>query len=463
MKHPRSILLALAGLTLSAGGAEAQLGAGDAWVLPWGMLSAGAGTSFAHADALFGTDWSDLLGPLDQDDFLPLSTLRTRIDEFLVATGGPVAGDEALRLGGADLRIGTDTRVVPMGISAGILPRLELELTVPIHRSEIAVRRFAFSDGNVGANPDPAGNAAAFAQIDPDFESLGSSPLLPLAESPLGRHLSGRAEERGIVITLPQDAAGADAAVNALLVQELGISPIAGELRAWRIGDAEAALKVRLLGNMGDEAFPVGDAPFSFRTAASARIRIPLTESQAATVRLIDVSPASGVSGWGGGVAADVFFGQVFWLSASTDYSAPGEVDVQRRVADPDRPLATAEPTRTVRWSPPSETRIRISPRVRLERAIAIGFDYRMLRLGRGSFASGDGDASVLDTPGGTVQRLGGTVRFSTLAGYAEGARVLPLDASMTYSTDLTGITGTPDRTKLTIEGRVFHRFWGGR
>src|SRR5690606_14012020 len=97
------------------------------------------------------------------------------------------------------------TRVVPLSLSAGILPRLEVGASLPLLREEILPTRFGLSGGTLGANPDLDGNAELLALFGEEWGSLGASPLLPTDSSALGRELQRLVEARfpGEALDLP--------------------------------------------------------------------------------------------------------------------------------------------------------------------------------------------------------------------------------------------------------------------
>lgn len=404
---------------------------------------------------------ADLLRPLTAANFAPLAAVRSSLNELLAATGGgdPVSED-ALSLGVLDLAATADTRRVPMEVGVGLLPRVEVDLMVPIFRSELRVTRFEMSGGTVGRNPAPDANAAALAGFGAEFEALGRSALLPLASSALGKELRRRVEAAGGELILPVAPAAGDSLLNAILAAELGMPPLATFRERWRVGDAEGSVRVRVLSTFGDAAFPADSAGVHYRLAAIAGARLP-TGSEPDTLRLLLPAPSVGLTGWSAGVAGDLFVGHRFWIGGGIRYSVARPVDVLRRLTAPDEPFGSPDPPRTVRWSPPSELRVRLSPRLRLEESIAIGVDYELLGLGRSSFEGADGAASVLDAPGGAVQRIGGSVRFSTLPSAGPGSGVLPMDAALSYTRTQSGPSGHPAATSLRVEGRIYHRFWG--
>lgn len=438
----------------------------DAWVVPTGTIHAGLALDYSSFGSRFGESgtepWpANVLHPLTASNFAPLAMVRARLDKFLDATGGggPVVG-ESLSLGTPDVVVSADSRLVPLELGLGVLPRVELGVTVPIFRSEVQFTRFALSGGTVGGNPAPEANAAALAAFGPEFEELGRSRLLPLASSPLGQELRRRVRAAGGEIVLPAAPPAGDSLLNAILAAELGMPPLATFREPWRVGDAEATVRVRVLGTFGESAFPADSVGIHYRLTATAGARLP-TGTEPDTLRLLNPSPAVGLSGWSAGMAGDLFVGRRLWLGSVVRYSAARPVDVLRRITAPDAPLASPDPPRAVRWAPPSELRLRVSPRLRLEEVIAVGLDFEVLRIGESSFTGADGTASVLNGAGGSVQRIGGSVRLSTLARNGLRSGGIPVDGAVSYTRTLAGPAGHPAASALRAEMRVYHRLWG--
>jgi hypothetical protein len=465
MKLKRRVLAGVAMLPVLASAAGAQGIERDAWVAPAGMIRVAAGMEYTHFDSRFGTDGTEpwaapLLHPLDASSFAPLSALREGIDEFLTATGGgfPIPA-ASLSLGTPDAVVSADIRTVPFEVGLGLVPRVELGVMVPIFRSELEYTRFALGGGNVGRNRAPEENAAGFASLGPEFEELGRSSVLPLVSSSLGEELMKRVEAAGGSLVLPAAPLAGDSLLNAILASELGMPPLASHREPWRLGDAEANVRVRVLDTFGDSRFPADSTGLNYRLAAMAGVRLP-TGSEPDTLRLLMPMPGVGLTGWSAGLAGDVFAGRFLWLGGTVRYSAARPVDVQRPLTPPREPFRWPEPE-SVRWSPPSELRIRLSPRVRLEDAVAVGLDYEMLRIGDSSFEMDGGANGALNIASGSVQRFGGSVRFTTRGRYVPGSGGIPLDATLSYARTLSGPTDQPVAAALRVEAAVYHRIWG--
>jgi hypothetical protein len=458
MRRFRAALWAVAALCVTGAGAGAQTGASEGWVLPTGLVRVGIGADYSHFDRRFGaqgSEWGDLIGPLDASTLAPLNEVHSGIDAFLSATGGGSVLPEELTLGDADIHLSADARVVPMVLAVGLLPRVELGVSLPFQRSELLVSRFAFFGATVAPNPDPEANAAAFAAVGPEFEALGRSLFLPRSKTALGVELIRRVEAAGGRLVLPRGVAS-DSLLQALIASELGAAPLESRRDPWGLGDAEATLKIQLISSMGPDRFPTEPAAFHYRVSGTIGARLP-TGSESDTVRFFSSRPDVGLTGWSAGLAGDLFLGSRAWIRGGALYASVRPNEVIRRVPTPGGSLAP----RTVTWTPPSELRLRLSPRVRLADAISAGLEYEMLRLGESRLEESDGSAAISETPGGALQRVGGSILFSTLTGGRAGWASLPLEASISYVTDLSGPSGAPAASRIGMQGRIFHGAWG--
>lgn len=448
MRYRRTAVGGLAGVMLLSTGAAAQAGA---WVLPPGTARIGVESEFSH--------WRGELGPLPASGLVPLPELRSQLEEFMAASGGGAVDPDQLTLGEAALSIRSDSRRVPLTLAVGVLPRVEIGVSLPVHRAEVQVSRFLLADALLGANPDADANAAAFAALGPQFEALGRARFLPLAGSPLGIELASRLAGGENELVLPTTPV-ADSLLNLALAEQLGIVPLRTHQSPWLAGDAEVTLRVRLLSSMGAAPLPTGESAIDYRLTGQAGVRLP-TGSGPDSLLLHHASPEVGLTGWSGGLTGDLFIGRLGSVSGLVSYSSTGDTRIPRREALPAEPLDPSAPTRPSGWSPASEMRVRLSPRIRLARAISLGLDYEMLRLGDGSSGAPATGPDLLEVPGGTFQRMGASVRFTAVPAAVAGADVLPLEGLIAYSSGVSGPGEYAPVTSLRIRVRLFQRLWG--
>lgn len=459
----RTAVRALCALSLVL--APLPLGAqqGDAFVLPPGTLRLGVTAELGRFDALFAEDGtralgSELTGPLTAQSFAPLRGPQSELGRFLAAAGSPLGVDaQSFTLGSLELEAVATPRVVPLSLSAGVLPRLEVGVSVPLIREEILFTRFGLDGGTLGPNPDPDANAELLARFGEEWGALGSARLLPVDSSALGRELQRLVEARfpGEALALPADTADA-AVLNELLASGLGLAPLEARVGEWRTGDVEVTARFLVLSTFGVAAVPADSGGIHYRAAVSLSGRLP-TGAEGDTTRLLSFPPDAGMGGFGAGVDGDLFVGHRLWTTASVRYARRSGVEVLRRVAAPEAPLASEARPETVRWSPADVLSLRVAPRYRLTEAISLGAQYSLARLGDTSFEApgAPGEASLLDTAGGLAQGVGAGVRYSTLPARARGARLLPVEVLLSYETTLDAPAGHPDASALVLQASV--------
>lgn len=464
----RPVVRALCALSLALAPVPLPAQEGDAFVLPPGMFRLRATAEFAHFDSRFVAGGGaeplagELQAPLTARTFAPLLPLQTELNRFLGA-GAVQADPQTLQLGTLDVVADANVRVVPLALAAGVFPRLEIEVSLPLLREEVLLTRYGLTGGTVGANPDRAENAELLGRIDPQWRALGESALLPTDSSALGRELQRLVAERlpGETLNLPDSAATA-ALLDQLLGEELGLTPLQPGLGPWRTGDAEVSARFRLLSTMGGAPVPTDSTGLHYRATLSVSARLP-TGSEPDSLGVLSQLPAVGQSGFGLALDGDLFFGTRFWATVSARYARRSEVEVLRRVVPPATPFASAAPARSVRWAPADRILVRAVPRFRLTESLSLGAQYSLAISGGERFTAGDGatDAAVLDLEGGAAQTAGIGLRYSTLPAYWEGRRLLPVEVSIGWETTLSGPSAAPDASVVTLQASVFPRFWG--
>jgi hypothetical protein len=441
-----------------AGAAAAQ--AVDASVQTPGVIRLDVAGIFTHADQRF-TDtvrepeslWYqriaiDLLSGIE-------TTLATEIDRFFAATGTPVEG--AATLGSLTARYQGTTRAVPFRLAVGLLPRTELTFSLPLERDDVLLQALGVADGTLGRNPDATGNAALLASIDPRWEALGASALLPTATSAIGIALSARVMElAGSAPSLPAGAADAQLLAQLLSLTPGAAPPLSGA-RPWRWGDLEVGARLLAISSFGTAAFPTGERPLDLRLTAAIAARLPTgqeVEPDEPFTRL----PTVGHTGFRAGAEADLFMGRRFWLTAGTSLLT---------LRDREEPLAGTWLVSSVIWSPANELSLGIAPRYRLTETIAMGGRYEMRRSGTArSEIRGENGSFALVTPAGTVQRAGVEMRFSTLASIERVPGVLrgpyALEAGIGFLRTISGPPGIPASGAVILQGSILQRLWGG-
>jgi hypothetical protein len=442
---------------LMAGPVIAQ--AVDASVQSPGVIRLDVAGIFTHAENRFSdagrepeSFWyqriaSDLLSGFE-------TNVSTEIDRFFAGTGGPVDGPATL--GSLTARFQRSTRVVPFRLAIGLLPRTELTVSLPLERDDVLLQALGVTGATLGRNPDAAGNAALLSRIDPTWEALGGSALLPTAGSALGVALSARVQQlTGSSIALPANPADAQLLAQLLSLTPGAAPPLSGA-RPWRVGDLEVGARVLVLSSFGAAAYPADGGTVDFRLTAAIAARLP-------TGREVDPDepftqlPTVGHAGFRAGADADLFIGRRFWLTGGAGLLELGDRGDEG---------ASTGVVSAVIWSPASELSLRIAPRYRLAETIAMGGRYEMLRSGVSrSEVRGENGSFTLATPAGTIQRAGVEMRYSTLAsiegvpGILRGP--LALEAGISFLRTISAPPGIPASGSVILQGSILQRLWG--
>lgn len=199
-----------------------------------------------------------------------------------------------------------------------------------------------------------------------------------------------------------------------LALPELGLSPEAGrELldflpgdplnsarRGWLVGEPEFGLRFRV----HDGFRPDGSASgLEARTAVGVRARLPLRSGEASPfVRpsdLVGLSPGDGQRDLELSLYQDLRWGEIFTLDAVGRYGLQRADRLTVRVRSPDRPFAPASADRRVERDLGDYVRLRLAPRLVLNRFFSVGGEYRLWHKGNDRYRvlEGEGDASALE------------------------------------------------------------------
>ena len=385
---------------------------------------------------------SDYDGPLTVDRFAFLEPVADRLDAFLQATsdveGAQPVDPFAITAGGLAADASWSTRYLPIRLSAGILPGLEIGIRVPLIRNERLPRSLDLTGPNVGVNPDPAGNAALLGDLAPE---LGGGPLLPLADSPLGLELQRRVEARtGEQLMLPEtELHGAE------LLALFPTIPLNRAVSEWVPGDLEIDARFRLLSSFGDRAHPAaGSEGLAHRLTLQGAARLA-TGQRSTLWSGLDRGPVVGASGMRAGAIGDLFWGDRWWMTLS----GQGEwlnAD-QTEFAISDGLLAPGAPA-TITAPVHDTIELRATPRVRLTREVALGGTMRWERL-----TGDDADGSR------TWYGLG--LEYSTLPAWEEGRSSLPLEAALGYTAAASGSAGVTAPAIAYVRISLRYGLWG--
>ncbi len=412
-----------------------------------------------------------LLWTLDESGFAPLGGLQRRLTDFFEETGGIPEGLNIPEFTAGDLDLGVHRDVVefPLSLAVGLVPRLEVEVTVPLVRGETSFDRYLLTGGNVGFNAEAEYNAALLSEFSTNGGFLGGRILLPTEGSMAGEDLQARVVSLtgGDSLRLPA-AELSIGELQTILRNEFGLNPLANTRSELSLGDLEIGARFNFLDTSPDDAYPDESAGFEYRGVVSVSARLP-TGASREPVDLFPPAPAGGLAGFSAGVRNDFFAGDRFWLTLRSRYSGLFATEVERRMVEPDRPLAFPQMIHTLRWAPGSTISVDVEPRYRLTEAISLGLHYSLDQRGKSSYeaASPGGTPqdifgpSVLDSPAVTSQQIGGGVRYSTIGAGLEDGR-LPFEIGLNYLKGLGDDNARSAVSLFVVQLSVFHRLWGG-
>jgi hypothetical protein len=431
----------------------------DGQVLPPGMVRITFGGRYQHLGREFAPGGTQPLGGalggrLDAERLEGLATLRQRLGLFFDATGGGFQlATEDLVLGALEPEFAWSTRIVPVELSIGILPRVEFAVSVSALRDERLTRRFALSPGVLGLNPDTARNVALLRAVGEPYAAIGTAPFLPLADSRAGRELSNRVERvTGSDLALPTAPARL-----ADLVPTLGLVPPPHYVSAWRPGDVELEARVEVLRTFADDFVPRAGEGVNLRLTALGALRLPTGEQPSGNV-VLDWAPRAGVGAAGGGAIMDLFLGDRGWITVGSTFRTFSAATV--RLAPPgswllDWPNAIAVEGEV---TPGSELVAWGVPRLRLTREISVEGRVRHERRGVERRTIG---GSASDLAAASLTAIGGSFRYTTFGPFQEAGRPLPMDVTFGYTTDIAGPQGTAARSTAFVELSLARRLWG--
>lgn len=461
-------------LILACCAVTAPAAAQDSFVTPRGVLRAGLAGDYAQFDTRFGTvagggsDQTPLgapfAGALTAQRFGPLQPLQTELNRFFAAqrqgAARPdlLAGAENLLLGNLRYAVTAEATRAPVSLSAGVLPRLSVEVIVPFVLLGRSVNAFGLADGTVGTNPNAAFNGALLGRVGSGHSALGGLELLPVSGSALGVELQRRvgAATGGDTLLLPATPLTAAQFAALAAQQETGLALFESAFDAWRVGDVEVGARYQLLNTLASGAYPALDSS-AVRVAAELYGRFP-TGQRPDSLPLPFLDPGLGQTGVIAGLAADWFRGRLH-TAAHARYTVLLAGTSVRRL---DGAFAPSANVRSLQRDPGDELEVRLAPRYRLNPYLALGAEYGFLGKGADLFRDGGEDVSARVGAGSlTAHRAGLGAWFSTLPSYYAGRTVVPVELSIGYLRTVAGAGGAPVAATLQVQGRVYQRAWG--
>lgn len=447
----------------------------SSFVTPRGVLGLGLAGEVTQFDSRFGSTGnaggservplgSLFTGPVTAERFGPLVPLQAELNRFFTRQTdgaerpGLVASAENLLLGNLRFEATAEMTRAPLSLSAGVLPRVSVEVVVPFVQLGRAVSAFALADGTVGTNPDVAFNRTLLGRVGAGFTELGELGFLPVAGSALGVELQRRvaAAANGDTLRLPTAPLTTAQFASLLAQPQFGLAVFNPAFDNWRVGDVEVGLRIQLLNTLAEGAYPRLDSS-AVRVAAEVYGRLP-TGQRPDSLPLPSLDPGLGQTGVTAGLAADWFRGRLH-AAAHARYTALLTGTVVQRVGGP---FAPTTEVRSLERNPGDELEIRLAPRYRLNPFLALGLEYSFWSKTEDGFIDGNEDVSGLVGVGSrSAHRAGVGARFTTLPSYYAGGSVVPIEISLGYSRTFAGTGGAPAAGTLQVRGRVYQRAWG--
>ncbi len=351
-----------------------------------------AGSAFAANDPFFDefrtalTSIDGLIagGMLTPEDLATATALRDQADAFVAALERRVADGLLIPTGLS--RPGTEMAALAAALAAGFegfgitLPALTLpetataaDLATLFTNPLIAAGRPRLSERSWNVGEIELG--VRFGLID---QITPRKPAEPPAAAPAEM--------------APPETAGPVPAEGAAPT-EPPQTPAAGDPRA------AAGQPAAVQAAVGEE--PDDGPTLRLRTSIGAKVRIP---TRPATGRpYYDPTDFLGIPLGDGqrdielAAYQDVALGGWFFMSAVARYGIQLADDLLLRVSPPDRPYAFASTQTVVRRDLGDYLELRVSPRLRLNRALSIGLEYGMWRKGADAFALGEPIPGVPD------------------------------------------------------------------
>lgn len=189
--------------------------------------------------------------------------------------------------------------------------------------------------------------------------------------------------------------------------------PFSPVQRGWLPGEPEVGLRFRVHDGFRPEEGGGGEG-LELRTAVGLRARLPLRSGEASPfvnpADLVGLAPGDGQRDLEVSLYQDLRWNGLLTLDAVARYGVQRPDRVTLRVRSPDRPFAPASAARDLERDLGDYVRLRLAPRVVLNRFFSVGGEYRFWRKGddRYRVLEGDGDASALELESsGTRHRLG--------------------------------------------------------
>ena len=515
----RTKLALTVALTLYAG--MAVVGPAAAQELPWvgkGRVRLDFAPSFHGWDSRFGyrlegsgvaVDEVEPLGldltanPLGNEVLPYLTSLEKALGEALQQN------DYRVRLGASQAIVDQSRLVFPLRLELGITDWLTVGAMVPFIRTRTEGSFALDADSlsaDVGLVPATGSFLSTFGAVlddaeasnpgDPDVlqaraylnaltAAYGHDSVFPVAGSVAGGQLQARLDHlremleadgiTGIPETVPlaTDYLDEEGFSSLLTSPAMGAYPLENWTNPWVMGDVEITAAARVL-HHGFTPDSLGDLPFlRFQLGVGGLVRLG-TGTQGDPNRFLDLDPADGQVDAEGSVFGLVELGSRLGGWAHLRYGIQQEGTVIRRIAGPTEILPPLSRLALVNRKRGNYMDLQVNPRFYFTPEITFGVRYHLWAKGEDqhTLPPTDPEAPTLrDNPPPeylnyetreTLQELGFSSTYSTLAANARGESPLPLLVRFTYLFPVAGAGGqTPKSGRFEAGLSIYRTLWG--
>lgn len=504
-------LTAGSGVSGSAGGQE----------LPWlgrGRVRLDVAPSFWAWDSRFGTrtDASGLVvdeveplgmdltaNPLGSGVFPYLTNLEESLRDALQDP------DYRVRLGASQAIMEHSRLVLPFRLELGLTDWLTVGAMVPLVRPRTELS-FALNADSLSAdvglvpgtgtflstfdaalvdaeasNPGDPSLIQARAYLDALSAAYGHGSVFPVEGSEGGARLQARLDEirsalaaagvTGIpeIVPLAQTYLTEEDITSLLTSPAMLAYPLEDWTTPWALGDVEITAAVRVL-RRGFDPDSLGELPFlRFQAGIGGLVRLG-TGAQGDQARLLDPGVADGQMDIEGSVFGLVELGSRFGGWGHLRYGLQRKGEILRRIASPSEILPPRSRLALLGWTPGNYFDFQVNPRFYFTPEMTFGVRYHYWSKGEDQYDLSPMDPETLaltDFPppeylnyetGETLQELGISATFSTLAANARGESPLPLQVRFTYLRPLSGQGGrTPKGGRFEAGVSLYRTLWG--
>lgn len=239
-------------------------------------------------------------------------------------------------------------------------------------------------------------------------------------------------------LSLPDEAGPA-------LLGSLPADPLAPVQRGWLAGEAEFGLRYRIHDGFGPDTAATG---LEARTVVGGRVRLPFRPGNSTPFvqpsDLLGVPLGDGQRDLEAALYQDLRWGGWLRLGAVVRYGLQQADEVTVRPRSPDRPFAVPDAARRVERDLGDYVRVRLAPRVVVNRFLSVGAEYRYWRKGSDRYRvlEGEGDASLLELQTEQTRHRGGLGAFYRPDPPEEGADGGAPELGLVWQTALSGSGG---------------------